>query len=267
MNAEHAAAIPQAGSRVHEDGHRNSRHCDGVWLAPYVCVCGSPNGAIFLDLRRNRYLGIGLNETATLGHIVCDWSEWIRDDEHPRKAEENPDSMSIVQDLLDERLLVAAQPKVRIPPPHANVDGRLFSVGAELERDSPFNPAVMIRLVRAFQWARTRIRKGPLLPIVDELRRAKAGVSSTEGAPATDRFVELVCVFRRFRPYLFEARGQCLLHALALTRFLLLCGEPASWVIGVRTKPWGAHSWSQRGDLILDTTPERVVDYTPIMTI
>ena len=40
-----------------------------------------------------------------------------------------------------------------------------------------------------------------------------------------------------------------------------------TWVIGVRTKPWAAHSWVQQGTLLLDANPEQVCDYSPILAI
>ena len=39
------------------------------------------------------------------------------------------------------------------------------------------------------------------------------------------------------------------------------------WVIGVTTQPWAAHSWVQWGGFLLDTNPEKVCAYTPILMI
>jgi hypothetical protein len=65
----------------------------------------------------------------------------------------------------------------------------------------------------------------------------------------------------------FAAEGRCLLHALTLVKFLNRCGFYPDWVIGVTTQPWAAHSWVQWGSFLLDTTPENVCHYTPIMVV
>jgi hypothetical protein len=65
----------------------------------------------------------------------------------------------------------------------------------------------------------------------------------------------------------FAAEGRCLLHALTLVKFLNRCDFYPDWVIGVTTQPWAAHSWVQWGSFLLDTTPENVCHYTPIMVV
>jgi len=81
------------------------------------------------------------------------------------------------------------------------------------------------------------------------------------------RAVELVCLFRRLRPLAFTAKDQCLFHALALVRFLAFYSVFPVWVVGVRTRPWAAHSWVQQGTLLLDSNPEHVCEYTPILSV
>jgi hypothetical protein len=69
------------------------------------------------------------------------------------------------------------------------------------------------------------------------------------------------------RPFAFTSLDQCLFHALALTRFVNDSGQLATWVIGVRLRPWGAHSWVQQNHRVLDTTPEIVREYAPILAV
>jgi hypothetical protein len=78
---------------------------------------------------------------------------------------------------------------------------------------------------------------------------------------------ELTNAFARVRPWVFTADGHCLVHALTLVLFLSHYGIYAEWVLGVRTRPWGAHSWVQVGSAILDSTPEKVWDFEPILAI
>jgi hypothetical protein len=42
---------------------------------------------------------------------------------------------------------------------------------------------------------------------------------------------------------------------------------PCTFVIGVATKPFLAHSWVQLGEYVLNDTTERVQDFMPILSI
>ena len=77
----------------------------------------------------------------------------------------------------------------------------------------------------------------------------------------------MVDIFRRLRPFAFAVEGRCLLHALTLMRFLGKYQLHPEWVIGVTTQPWGAHSWVQWEHYLLDSNPEKVCGYTPIMMV
>ena len=63
------------------------------------------------------------------------------------------------------------------------------------------------------------------------------------------------------------AEGYCLLHALTLVKFLRCYGCYPEWVIGVAAQPFGAHAWVQWHHYLLDTNPEKVCRYTPILVV
>ena len=73
--------------------------------------------------------------------------------------------------------------------------------------------------------------------------------------------------FERLRPFALTARDQCLRDSLALMSFLASMGLRARWIIGVRTRPFGAHSWVQIGDLVLNDHHEHVRAYQPILVV
>jgi Transglutaminase-like superfamily len=81
------------------------------------------------------------------------------------------------------------------------------------------------------------------------------------------RMATMVDVFRQLRCWVFAAEGRCLLHALTLVNFLSAYGLHPEWVFGVSTQPWAAHSWVQWGQFLLDTNPEKVCPYTPILIV
>ena len=59
-------------------------------------------------------------------------------------------------------------------------------------------------------------------------------------------------------------RGDCLFRSHLLLRFLRLGGCDARWVFAVRTWPFAAHCWLQRGDLVLNDTPDRLLAFHPV---
>lgn len=99
-------------------------------------------------------------------------------------------------------------------------------------------------------------------------RRAHAdsGGDSASAAEAT-RLKLAALKFAMLRPFAFTARDQCLRDSLALMAYLAPLGLRAHWIIGVRTRPFGAHSWVQSGDLVLNDHHEHVLAYQPILIV
>lgn len=238
------------------------------WLPPHVRACTTATGTVLLDLRRNRYFGVGRKETRVLSSLTANWRDTpstttnFSSDVDPLPLE---DAVRIADKLVQAGLLSndASEPAA-FTPAEIDLNSLLTSVGHELDRKSSIRPRHIIHFVRACTWARRAVRSRTLYLVSEEIGRTK----NAAGAPFdADRAIELVGVFRRLRPHTFAARDQCLFHALALVKFLASHDLYPTWVIGVRTKPWAAHSWVQQGTLLLDANPEQVCDYTPILAI
>jgi hypothetical protein len=69
------------------------------------------------------------------------------------------------------------------------------------------------------------------------------------------------------RPLVITSHDKCLHDSLTLLRFLAAEKLYPSWVVGVRTRPFAAHSWVQSGDLVLNDTHEYVRGFTPILVV
>jgi hypothetical protein len=148
--------------------------------------------------------------------------------------------------------------------------GDLVSVGDEVDMQTTVNARLAIRVIAAYLSAVTSLAFLPLRSIVARVRSTRELASRGATIPSqwdVEEWVSAVSVFRQVRPYLFTAEGQCLLHALTLVKFLHSCGLYPRWVIGVATRPWGAHSWVQWNQYLLDTNPEKVCRYTPILVV
>jgi hypothetical protein len=86
--------------------------------------------------------------------------------------------------------------------------------------------------------------------------------------PAVDESIRLAALtFERLRPLAFSARDRCLHDSLALVLFLFAEGLSARWVIGVKTNPFGAHSWVQSGRTVLNDQHEYVRAFRPILVV
>ena len=73
--------------------------------------------------------------------------------------------------------------------------------------------------------------------------------------------------YTRLRPFALTTYDRCLNDSLALIHFLATQGHFPRWVIGVRVQPFGAHSWVQSGDVVLNDLPENVRHYRPILVV
>lgn len=237
------------------------------WLPPHVRACSTASGTVLLDLRRNRYFGVGRKETRVLSSLAANWQEAPATSSFTADLDALPieDAVRIADKLVEAGLLSrdAAEPAA-FTPTAIDLNSLLTSVGHEVERRSPIRWRHIVDFLRACTWARRSVRSRTLYVVAEEIGRKKNAASAPFDA---ERAIELVGVFRRLRPHTFAARDQCLFHALALVKFLSAYDIYPTWVIGVRTKPWAAHSWVQQGTLLLDANPEQVCDYSPILAI
>jgi hypothetical protein len=240
----------------------------GYWLPSHVRGCSTASGTVLLDLHRNRYFGIGRRETNVLRSLAGNWdcsetafASFGSDVEPPPLA----DAVRIADKLVEAGLLSKNAPEpVAFTPQQVDLQSLLTSVGHEIDRRSSIRLRHIITFLRACSWARRSVRSRTLFLVAEDVGRQKNAVTTPFD---TERAIELVGIFRRLRPHTFTARDQCLFHALALVRFLASYDVHPTWVIGVRTKPWAAHSWVQQGTLLLDANPEEVCEYTPILAI
>jgi hypothetical protein len=236
------------------------------WVPFHVRACVTATGAVLLDLQRNRYYAVGPNEVSSLSALALNWSAVSTHSNTSREPLPVAEATRIADGLVREGLLsVESQPD---DPPFKPVSIDMHAVLTAGGYDAPhrvsLRPHHITRFLRACLWARRAVRSARLYTIARDLSQAKEQAHSTNDV---QRAIELVAVFRRLRPYRFAAREQCLFHALALVKFLSHYDTFPTWVIAVRSRPWGAHSWVQIGDLVLDANPEEISSFTPILAI
>jgi Transglutaminase-like superfamily len=249
---------------------------DTFCLASHVHVCVTRDGAVFLDLKRDKYFGVGREDSELLSVAVDEWPNlaWDIGGEYgaDQASEREVASRGLCESLVDAGLLSlagtgsAGTPSTATDVTSIDMKGELVSVGDELEVNAEITVGDIAKFVRAFAWARYSLRFRPLLKVVESVRARKLeGVSA--GDVDIDRMANRVSLFRQLRCWVFAPEGRCLLHALTLVNFLSAYGLYPEWVFGVRTQPWAAHSWAQLGHFLLDSNPEKVSAFTPILVV
>lgn len=235
------------------------------WMPPHTRVCVTATGAVVLDLKRNRYFGLGYREARSLSTLAANWSAVSMSSGRALEPMEPDDAARLADALVKAGFLTAVAP-TESGPAIAAIDSTsaLTSVGYELAAAPPLHLHHIVAFLRACIWAKRAVDSRLLYSIALEVAESKAGITH---AIDLQHVVELVSVFRRLRPYAFAAKDRCLFHALALLKFLAHYNIFPTWVVAVRPTPWAAHSWLQLGNHVLDCNPEEISGYTPILAI
>ena len=234
-------------------------------MPPHTRICVTATGAVLLDLKRNRYFGLGYREARSLSTLATNWSAASTPSGYPLEPMQPDDAAGLADALVKAGFLTPVAP-TEPGPSFAAIESSatLTSVGHELSATTRLHLHHILAFLRACIWAKRAVDSRLLYSIACEVAANKAGAP-----PAIDleRTIELVCVFRRLRPYAFATKDQCLFHALALLKFLSHYDIFPTWVVAVRPTPWAAHSWLQLGSFLLDCDPEEICNYTPILAI
>lgn len=101
--------------------------------------------------------------------------------------------------------------------------------------------------------------------VIRSMRRLKTKPMQARTRQTDYKLSAAIQLFRQVRPWIYTARNNCLFDALVFTDYLLRLGFDAVFVIGVRTRPFEAHAWTQIGTALVDDLPERVQTFTPIV--
>lgn len=129
---------------------------------------------------------------------------------------------------------------------------------------TPRYVSALTRSVLRVTATRTLLRTPGVIRGLATLKQGCSG--SLEPAP-NPRLSSAVYVFRHLRPLFYTARAHCLFDALIFTDYLLRLGQDAQFVIGIRTRPFEAHAWTQSGSYVLEDRVEKVQLFTPILVV
>ncbi|WP_158013976.1 lasso peptide biosynthesis B2 protein [Sphingomonas sanxanigenens] len=90
--------------------------------------------------------------------------------------------------------------------------------------------------------------------------------SRLDSALRGSRMSRMVSAFE-YTAFVFGRTNRCLARSLAMFSLCRAHGIPVHFVVGVRSDPFAAHAWVQKGDVVLNDTAEQVNLYTPILVL
>lgn len=229
-------------------------------LADHVRACAMSDQVVLLDLRRSRYLALSLRQWEVLNGARNREAVGQHDARHAGRVS---DVERLAAPLLRQRILTRATARRQ-----EDDATRLTESSLDVRGVMPF-AAVGVgrtgRFVAAACRAAAALRLRSLSFSVERVARRAGRLHHPQADD--QRLLDAVAAFEALRPLLFTARDKCLYDSLALVTFLAGEGLAARWVIGVKTRPFAAHSWVQVGTTVLNDLHEHVRSYKPILVV
>jgi hypothetical protein len=231
-------------------------------LAEHVRACCADGQVILLDLQHNKYVGIGGAQLPALARAI---EGWPVSPEATGQPDAPADIDTLTAPLLAQGLITSAMTASQST---ARLEEPMRSLNAA---DSAQYRAIRWRqlccFIRSTVTASAWLRWRSLAAIARIVAARRARLVTHDGPTSIEATRELVAAYLRLRPFAFTAHDRCLHDSLTLVHFLTSERAPAHWVIGVRTQPFGAHSWVQSGDTVLNDQHEHVRRYRPILVV
>lgn len=234
----------------------------------HLCICG--RHAVLMDLRRDKYVAVAP------AHLLADWVRgWPGAEAPVPSCGEVPGgegagasrARSLISQMLEQGMLVAEGGPGRPAAPLVIASPQRTLLEFDFDERLAAGPAQAARLALAWMCARSALALRPMYAIVRSAQARKARVPPERHAadPALER--ALVKAFVHLRPLFYTVRRACLLDSLTLVNFLAGHGVYPEWVFGVRTAPFDAHCWVQRGEVLFNDLPDRIRQYSPILKV
>lgn len=241
---------------------RLPRKSQPLRLAAHVRACENDGVVILLDLRRNKYLGIGRALSSALAPHVEGWPgrpECAVGSAPPASLEPLAGPL-VAQGVLTSAVTLGQPEVIALPEAHSSL---------EFERTESETAIGARRFGRFLHSAATtalwmRFRSLHAIATSVAARRDRLQNANHDSREAA---LEAAIAYERLRPFALTAHEKCLHDSLSLVAFLAAESVIARWVIGVKTQPFGAHSWVQKDTTVLNDQHENVRQFRPILVV
>ncbi len=232
----------------------------------YIHTCATEAGVVVLDARRGKYSIVPRDRARSLEGVVQGWPA-LPLAEPVAAGQTVPSSLlnslvsgGIVMPLAELPLAAAQGAKVFVAQ-----EAILDALSARQQPEVHWHQVVTFFL--SVTYATVMLKCRPFEALLDNLRRRKERRPTPIAKPSIAHIRECVKVFSWLRPFAYAESDACLFDSVALTDFLFRHGVLADFIIGVRVRPFLAHSWVQAEGFALNGLPEYLAVYTPILSV
>jgi transglutaminase superfamily protein len=232
-------------------------------LAPHVYWCAIEDGVVFLDLKKHKYVGINRNHSDLLykilegSHSISGTVPAISDG-----ARELTLSKILATEGLITRDAMSGKPLIPLSiETVGSADPLRQPMGGE-----HFRIIHVLGLMLSFITIKCQLRTVSFHQIVRKAQSGRPERTSTN-AVLSGKEMQLTRLFWRLRSIFYTSHNNCILDSLVLRNFLRRSGISSTWVIGVESRPFAAHSWIQLRGIVLNDSLEHVRRYTPILVV
>jgi hypothetical protein len=237
-----------------------------------VFAVASGTHVVLLDLTRDAYLTLSADDSQLLRYSIGGWPVVAANMMLSVKRRTSA-CAHLTDDMLSRGLITDDPAKGKLAAPLEYVRPKatliepatLFSPIARA--GIPIKSSHVWRFALAMGAAVTSLRHRGLCRTVHRVARRKRLQAAHCAATNSQDLRDLVCIFNTLRPFAYASAEACLLHSLSLIMFLRLYEIYPTWMFGVATEPFAAHSWVQSGEILLNDSLERVERYMPIMAV
>jgi hypothetical protein len=190
-------------------------------LSPLVFASATRHGIVFLDLKRNRYSGIGCSDALVLSKYVDDipcLDTWRS--ERGESSDVNSSESALLDTLLAAGILTLNPAEKReIVSAPIPLDGALTSIGDEITGHASIGIWQIIVFLRCLIWSAASLRFLPFRNVILRVHRRRLAAHAIGYSFNLSRACNLVATFRGIRPFFFLPKDRCLLHALTLANY------------------------------------------------
>jgi hypothetical protein len=226
---------------------------------------------VLLDLQRDKYVGVGRDQMASLAARVKGWPTLgtLPDAGSPGgdARTPNPAADSIVNKMLAAGMLTTDASIGKEARPVEMPRAEVALIIEDLESRPEVRFAHVVRFLWASMLTACLLRWGSIESVIAKVSARNAAAHARGATMDVDAARAAVAAYVRLRPLLFTAQDACLFDSLALMRFLSYYRIFPTCVIGVQTGPFGAHCWVQHEAVVFNDQPEYVRRFTPILAV
>jgi hypothetical protein len=235
------------------------------FLAVHSYCCELEEGAIILELTTGSYVGVQADYLEHLRSCVRNWPNRRVTDRGETRASAK-DCENVVAVLLAKGILTTTPTAKRAPAPCT--PEAAFASRAVLAAGTGVSPIYQLPefvLSLLTVWLRHHDKR--LEALIERLSQRQQRLRRCRRPITPEEVKGRLASFLRLRVWFYTSDQHCLFDSLVLAVFLTKKMVPCTFVIGVSTRPFQAHSWVQFGDIVLNDTAEHVQTFTPVLAV